>query len=215
MAEDEIEIQLGDVKVNPGAITPSPTGQLLELGTDVLPSLKVSAGEALSNLATNVVVPGVDTLTPSKIGSSSQVSDSDIVPESIVSGGQGSVVNESGVVPDSEIPIGQSGQSSALTSGSTFSRGLQVSEGQPSPGSSVSGEPTLSQIEKVYDATNTCRSSAEIVKITGLPVPIVTSCIAWLTKKGWIVDDDNKRLCSVEAMSKFKVKFDKLCSLCK
>jgi len=197
MAEDEIEIQIGDVKINPKAIAPSPTGQLLELGVNVLPEVSASVGEALAALASDIQDSEIVPVSESEIGMVSRIVNPVSVPESEVSGGGAGV---------------------ALTSGSSFSRGLIVTSPQgKSPAatfSGVAGEPTLSQIEKVYDATNTCRSNADIMKITGLALNTVTACVAWLIKKGWIVEDENKKACSIEAMGNMKKKFQRICDFC-
>jgi hypothetical protein len=195
MVENEIEIDIGGASGIPKTIAPSPTGQLLELGTNVLPVVSESASEALAILA-------------------SSVSDSEIVPSSESEVGMVSRIASPTSVPGSEV---SGGQGVALTSGSAFSRGLVVTNSpaaKSSVVSGVSGEPTLSQIEKVYDATNTCRSNVEIMKITGLALNVVTACVAWLIKKGWIVEDESKKACSIEAMGKMRDKFKRVCDFC-
>jgi len=169
--------------------------ELPSFGSKVPSPLSGDSGEVLANLASNVF-------------------DSGVVPSAEVSGGGFGAVPTPGEISSGDIGIGETTVLPSLAGG-TFSKGLSASASAQTPSASaLKGEPTMSQVEKVYDATNTCRSNAEIVKLTGLDLATVATCVAWLVKKGWIVVDDNKRSCSIEAMGKLKTKLAKICDLC-
>jgi len=167
--------------------------ELPSFGSKVPSALSADSGEVLANLASNVF-------------------DSGVVPSQEQSGGGYGAVPTPGEISSGDIGIGETMVLPSLAGG-TFSKGLTASAQTPSA-SALKGEPTMSQVEKVYDATNTCRSNAEIVKLTGLDLATVATCVAWLVKKGWIVMDGNKRSCSIEAMGKLKTKLAKICDLC-
>ena len=139
------------------------------------------------------------------------VVNSEVVPIQEIQSSSEKIVSGSDTT-SSEIEAGTASVSATSTKKGISSSGLSAA--QKSAAASAATEPTMSQIEKVYNATSSCRGNDEIVKLTGLPLSTVSSCVTWLVKQGWIVVDANKRNCSLDAINKMKKGFTKICEFC-
>ncbi len=75
------------------------------------------------------------------------------------------------------------------------------------------GEPTLANLEAVYDACNTCQDVPGIAKITNLSYDIINKCKALMKKKGWVGDDDSGKTCNAIALENLRKKLT-ICASC-
>jgi len=72
---------------------------------------------------------------------------------------------------------------------------------------------TTGDVEKVFRATEECKTREEIVKSTGLTKEVVDECITHLRALG-VVSEDSDRVCNYNAVRNLKKQFDKICVLC-
>lgn len=77
------------------------------------------------------------------------------------------------------------------------------------------GRATAGDVQRVYEATITCRTVPEIAETTGLDTDIVDECINVLRSLEVIAEESGGRICNVEAVCSLCKQFDKIRKLCK
>jgi hypothetical protein len=75
---------------------------------------------------------------------------------------------------------------------------------------------TAQDVKRVFEATSSCKTMAEIASITGLSAETVKECVDVLNEMGAVAHDDTgDRVCNFDAIKSLKGKFTKICELCK
>jgi len=75
---------------------------------------------------------------------------------------------------------------------------------------------TAQDVKKVFEATSSCKTMAEIAEITGLDADTVKECVDVLNEMGAVAHDETgDRICNFDAIKNLKGKFARICELCK
>ena len=75
---------------------------------------------------------------------------------------------------------------------------------------------TAKDVQKVFEATSSCKTMEEIATTTGLAPEVVKECVDTLNEMGAVAHDEvADRVCNFDAIKNLKGKFSRICELCK